>query len=97
MQSSAPKYEVWEWMDAGCKLKQEMWKYSLRCVAPNALFPYLVTQIPSLGHIGVDKVFYHFVGKWWNPGVRKEAEAIVANFNTGMKNNIKGRVKVQTR
>lgn len=30
MQSSAPKHEVWEWMAAGCKLKQEgVWKYNL--------------------------------------------------------------------
>ena len=78
MQSSAPKDEVWEWMAAGCKLSQEgVWKYNLRCVAPNALLPYLVTQIHSLGHIGVDKIVYRFVGKRWNPGVRKVAEAVV--------------------
>jgi hypothetical protein len=85
-------------MAAGCKLNQEgVWKYNLRCVAPKALLPYLVTQFHSLGHIGVDKIVYHFVGKWWNPGVGKEAEAVVANCNTCMENNTKGRVKVQTR
>lgn len=64
MQSNATKYEVWEWLAAGCKLNQEgLWKYNLRCVAPNALLPYLVTQIHSLGHIGVDKIIYCFVGK----------------------------------
>jgi hypothetical protein len=55
-----------------------------------------VTQIHSLGHIGVDKIIYLFVGKWRNPGVRKEAGAVVTNCNISMENN-KGQVKVQTR
>jgi hypothetical protein len=76
---------------AGCKLNQKaVWENNLRCVAPNALLPYLATQIHSLGHIGVGKIVYCFVGKWWNPGVKKEAEAVVANYNICMENNTKG-------
>jgi hypothetical protein len=40
---------------------------------------------------------YRFVGKWWNPDVRKEAEAVVTNYNICMENNTKGRVEAQTR
>jgi ribonuclease HI len=43
----------------------------LFCVVSNALLSYLVTQIHSLGHIGVDNIVCSFVGKLWNAGVRK--------------------------
>ena len=50
MQSNASKVEVWEWMAAGCKLSQEgVWKYNMRCVALNALLPYLGDTDPLFG------------------------------------------------
>jgi hypothetical protein len=82
----------------GCDFENESsWKKYLQKKVKVMIWLTELPQIHSLGHNGVDKILYRFVGKRWNPGVRKLAEAVVVNYSIFMENSTKGRVKVQTR